>query len=313
MKRTKGFTLVELLVVVAIIALLISILLPALKGLREMTRRVICQSNQKNIYNGAQAYAQAYNGYYPPQVMGYWQIVWGQTVLTSQTWFGMSPPSKNVLAYYGNGAGVYACQAAIFRQTRFISDAKLWYCPSQTAKDYQWDNQYEPWGSRPSTRKEVYSWTPQGGLIGPIAIYDARNVSYYWMPQYENNTSDGLKFRKAGTMRPGKVLVQDVMSSITLVAHPNSAGVPGWNLVLASGQAYWSFNLPSANLWIETPWGRTFSGLGLGKTYYAQFAKGETSANSVGASWVNYNIYRDYIQVLTDGRDILSDPKYDWK
>ena len=47
MPRKKGFTLVELLVVVAIIALLIAILVPALKKSQKQARAVVCQSNLK--------------------------------------------------------------------------------------------------------------------------------------------------------------------------------------------------------------------------------------------------------------------------
>lgn len=66
-KQTKkhGFTLIELLVVVSIIALLVSILLPALAKAREAAKRAVCQSKEKAVGMACHMYAASNNGNLP--------------------------------------------------------------------------------------------------------------------------------------------------------------------------------------------------------------------------------------------------------
>src|SRR6266403_1899488 len=67
---TRGFTLVELLVVIAIIGILVALLLPAVQAAREAARRASCENNIKNLALGVlnhesakRIFPKSYDGY----------------------------------------------------------------------------------------------------------------------------------------------------------------------------------------------------------------------------------------------------------
>jgi prepilin-type processing-associated H-X9-DG protein/prepilin-type N-terminal cleavage/methylation domain-containing protein len=77
-RRPLAFTLIEMLVVIAIIAVLAATAFPGYQSMMGNSRAAQCTSNLREIFNGIQGYVQDNNGIYPPSttgnngVNGYW-------------------------------------------------------------------------------------------------------------------------------------------------------------------------------------------------------------------------------------------------
>ncbi len=64
-RHSKAVTLIELMVVIAVITTLISILVPSLSRARQMTKRLVCLSNERQIATAMHTYAGDYGDRFP--------------------------------------------------------------------------------------------------------------------------------------------------------------------------------------------------------------------------------------------------------
>jgi prepilin-type N-terminal cleavage/methylation domain-containing protein/prepilin-type processing-associated H-X9-DG protein len=136
----RAFTLIELLVVVAIIALLISILLPSLGRAREQTKATVCSSNLHQLGISVNYYVDENNSRIP-YMRGY--------QATENT-----PP-----------VAPFMQTDLMFHFWKYIKDMKIYVCPS--ARDFnstQWlyrDPANAPRAFDPSSRGSVYALDEQ--------------------------------------------------------------------------------------------------------------------------------------------------------
>jgi prepilin-type processing-associated H-X9-DG protein/prepilin-type N-terminal cleavage/methylation domain-containing protein len=104
--RRNRFTLIELLIVIAIITILAGLLLPALKKAKEISRSSVCISNLKQLGVTTTLYAEDYEGYSPPLHIGTSEAQDWYIVLSQQ---GLLPEIDSAPAADNRKGGIHLC------------------------------------------------------------------------------------------------------------------------------------------------------------------------------------------------------------
>lgn len=111
-RRARGFSLVDVLVSLAVISVLIGLLLPTLSGVRETTRQVVCRSNVRQIGYGIVLFADDHQNKVPPSVFAN-----GQPHLTTLVRRASVQPWDGLGHLYSND---------------YLPAPGVFYCPSHT-------------------------------------------------------------------------------------------------------------------------------------------------------------------------------------
>jgi prepilin-type N-terminal cleavage/methylation domain-containing protein len=219
MERKAGFTLVELLVVIAVIALLLAVLIPAMQKAKETARRVICANGMRQIGVGIVMYANNYDNLLPwyvgrdPSFKKPFNCVIKDTATSDAC-----PRDLDLHPFkaFSNDTRVGGVQTGDLIPMRLgclyrsgvIKEPKIFYCPSEEDPLYKHKSYINPlapntsteWGTMPQQINVAPGSTGNqyvrtGYSYYPTGPDDPRDIGNNYAPKYTCRRYDQLDSR----------------------------------------------------------------------------------------------------------------------
>ncbi len=124
----RGFTLIDVLVSMTVIAVLIGLLVPSLSSVNEAARRVVCQSNVRQIGLGLIMYTNDYKGYLPPS--RFINNSGARSSGSPEKMITLRVDPAEVTSAYGAWDGL-----GVLFATSYVPAPKVFYCPSHRGQN----------------------------------------------------------------------------------------------------------------------------------------------------------------------------------
>lgn len=121
----RGFTLLDVLVSMAVIAVLIGLMLPALTAIRETSRKVVCSSNIRQLGLSTAMYADDYKGQLPHSAYYEKSLQYNQDPFEGA--------DKLMMARIGDASNKWDGLGILFGR-QYCSAAQVYYCPSHKSR-----------------------------------------------------------------------------------------------------------------------------------------------------------------------------------
>ena len=214
----KAFTLIELLVVIAVIAVLMGILMPALRNAREQARRTVCSSHMHDLGISINLYSEHEDGFLPALRVGQDGAVrYNQDVNHHARWWRIHNQAGQ-MSYWNLG---------LLWKTEIVENGKIFFCPGAKAAF-----EYKDYTEEGFPTDIQISATSSRGV----------RVPYSYNPECISLSDRTRKYKKMPELKTSALLVVDHLTTTNPATGAGIAHGKGWNVLRGDNSVAFSVN-----------------------------------------------------------------------